>query len=161
MTDLLNHDLAVVRARLRLHSGMGADQRCAVAGFDGTASSAAALAYARGWAERNHGAVVVVHVDATAGATLAGCACAMAGVVVPDLPPRDMSADVDEAMADLSAGWAYLNVRGDVADQLERIARALEADVIVVGRSARPRRRIAPSVNRRLLATTRHIIVIV
>lgn len=56
MTHLLNDDLAAVRARLRLHSSMGPDQRCAVAGFDGTASSAAARAYARGWAERNHGA---------------------------------------------------------------------------------------------------------
>jgi nucleotide-binding universal stress UspA family protein len=140
---------------------MGPDRRWAVAGFDGTASSAAALAYARGWAERNHGAVVVVHVDAAAGATLAGCACAMAGVVVPDLPPRDMSADLDEAMADVSAGWAYMNVRGDVADQLERVARALEADVIVVGKSTRPRMRITHSVGRRLLATRRHIIVIV
>ena len=161
MTHLLNDDLAAVRARLQLHSGMGPDHRCAVAGFDGTASSAAALAYARGWAERNHGAVVVVHVDATVGATLADCACAMAGVVVPGLPPRDMSADIDEAMADTAAGWAYINVRGDVADQLERIARALEADLIVVGKSARPRMRITHSVGRRLLATTHHIIVIV
>lgn len=161
MTHLLNDDLAAVRARLRLHSSMGTDQRCAVAGFDGTASSAAALAYARGWAERNHGAVVVVHVDAAAGATLAECACAMAGVVVPDMPPCDIPAGIDEAMADVSAGWAYMNVRGDVAGQLERIARALKADVIVVGKSSRPRLRITHSVGRRLLATTRHIVVVV
>jgi hypothetical protein len=85
----------------------------------------------------------------------------MAGVVTPDIPARDLSVDVDEAMEHISACWAYLNVRGDVADQLERVARALEADVIVVGKSARPRLRIAHSVGRRLLAATRHIIVVV
>jgi hypothetical protein len=120
MAHMLNDDLAAVRARLGWHDGLAPDQRCAVAGYDGTASSAAALAYASGWAERNLGALVIVHVDAAAGATLAECACAMTGVIAPDVPPRDMSADIGEAMAYVSASWAYLNARGDVADQLER-----------------------------------------
>jgi nucleotide-binding universal stress UspA family protein len=64
-------------------------------------------------------------------------------------------------MADSSTRWAYLNVRGDVADELERVATALGADVIVVGKSRRPRLRLASSVPRRLLSTTRHIVVVV
>jgi hypothetical protein len=161
MTHLLRDDLVAVRARLGWHDISTPDQRCAVVGYDGTASSAAALAYASGWAERNLGAVVIVHVDPAAGATLAECACAVAGVVPPDIPPRDMSTDIPDAMAYVSAAWAYINVRGDVADQLEMIAGQLEADVIVVGKSARPRRRIVPSVGRRLLSTTGHVIVVV
>jgi nucleotide-binding universal stress UspA family protein len=161
MTHLLSDDVAAARARLGWNGGASADRRCAVVGFDGTASSAAALAYAGGWAERNHGAVVLVQVDPVPGATLAESACAIGGVLPPDIPRRDMSAEVDEAMAYTSAPWSYLNVCGDVADQLERIARALEADVIVVGRSARPRMRITHSVARRLLGTTRHVVVVV
>lgn len=161
MTHLLHDDLVAVRARPGWHDLSTPDQRCAVVGYDGTASSAAALAYASSWAERNLGAVVIVHVDPAAGATLADCACAVAGLLPPDIPPLDMSTDMDEAMAYVSAGWAYINVRGDVADQLEGIARQMEADLIVVGKSARPRRRIAPSVGRRLLCTTRHVIVVV
>lgn len=83
-------------SRLGSHSGEAPDQRCAVVGYDGSGSSAAALAYAGGWAERNRAAVVIVHVD------------------------------------------------GDVADQLERVATAVRADVIVVGRSAQPTIATAP-----------------
>ena len=161
MTGLRNDDVLAVRNRLGWRSGGAPDQRCVVVGYDGTAPSAAALAYASGWAERNQGAVVIVHVDAAAGTMLAQCACAMVGVVAPDIPAPDMSADVGEAMACVSAQWAYVDARGDVADQLERFAAALEADLIVVGKSARSRTRMARSVGRRLLGTTGHIIVVV
>ncbi len=158
---LANDDVAAVRARLGWHDGARTEQRCAVTGFDASASSAAALAYASGWAERNGGVVVVVHVDAAPGATLAESACMMAGAAIPEVPTCDMSADICDAMAYVLADWAYLNTRGDVADQLERVAAALEADVIVVGKSTRRRMRLARSVGRRLLTMTRHIIVIV
>lgn len=160
MSAQVDDELAGVRAQL----GWSTDtpgRRCAVTGYDGSSSSAAALAYASGWAERNLGAVVVVHVDAGAELTMAECACAMSGVVVPDLPPNDLSSDVKDAMAPVSARWAYVSVRGDVAVQLERVAVALGADLIVVGRSRRARLRIASSVSRRLLGSTRHIIVVV
>jgi nucleotide-binding universal stress UspA family protein len=161
MADLLDGDIATLRSQLRWRRDAGRDQRCAVAGFDGSTASAAALAYASGWAERNLGAVVVVHVDAAAGAAFAEGACAMAWIIAPEMPARDMSADVDEVMTYTSVPWAYVNVRGGVADGLERVAGALEADAIVVGRSTRRRLRIAPSVTRRLLATSRHVIVVV
>jgi len=158
---MVNDDLSEVRRHLGWHEGVAPNQRCAVIGHDGTVSSAAALAYARGWAVRSLGAMVIVHVDPVAGSAMAVCACAMTGVVAPEFLPPDMSADVQKAMASASAPWAFLNVRGDVADQLEWVARLLEADVIVVGKSARSRLRIAPSVGRRLLSRTRHIIVVV
>jgi nucleotide-binding universal stress UspA family protein len=158
---LVSDGVAAARARLRWHRGAGPHQRCAVVGFDRTASSLAAVAYAGGWAERNQGGVVLVHVENVPGATLTESTCAIAGVVPLLVPRRDLSADVDEAMAGISAPWAYVSVCGDVAEQLEVIARAVEADVIVVGRSARARMRIAHPVGRRLLATTRHVIVVV
>ncbi|MGH8859651.1 MAG: hypothetical protein ACRDVG_00190 [Jatrophihabitantaceae bacterium] len=161
MTGLLNDDLAAVRSRLRWHSDEAPGQRCAVVGYAGTVSSGAALAYASGWAERTMGAVVIVHVDAAAGMTFAECASATAGLVAPVIPPGDMSRAVVEAMAHVSARWAYLSARGDVAAQLERVAVALKADVVVVGRSSRPRFRIAPSVGRRLLKSSRHVTVVV
>jgi hypothetical protein len=64
MTPLLNDDVVVVRGRLGWCSSGAPGQRCVVVGSDATASSEAALAYAGGWAERNRGAVVIVHVDA-------------------------------------------------------------------------------------------------
>ncbi|HJQ03565.1 MAG TPA: universal stress protein [Jatrophihabitans sp.] len=162
MSAELDDDLLAVRARLGWSSGAVPGQCCAVVGYDGSSSSAAALAYAGGWAQRNLGAVVIVHVDAAAaGMMMAQGACAMTGVVPLEIPQRDMSTDVEEAMTYVSTRWAYLNVSGDVADQLERIAGALAADVIVVGRSRRPRLRIASSVARRLLGTSRHIIIVV
>lgn len=161
MSIELDDDLLAVRARIGWNGGAAPGQCCAVAGYDGSLSSAAALAYASGWARRNLGVVVVVHVDAAAGVVMAESACGMTGLVVPEIAPRDMSADVAEAMADSSSRWAYVNVRGDVADQLERVAAALGADVIVVGKSRRPRLRLTSSVARRLLSTTRHIVVVV
>ena len=55
-----------------------------------------------------------------------------------------------------------MDVRGGVADQLERVAAALEAGLIVVGKSARSRMYIARSVGRRrrLLGATGHIVVV-
>lgn len=160
MSAQVDDELLGVRARLGWSTDTP-DRCCAVTGYDGSSSSAAALAYASGWAKRNLGAVVVVHVDAAAGMMMAEYACAMTGMVAPEIPSRDMSADVEEAMAHSSTRWAYLNVRGDVADQLERVAKALAADVIVVGKSRHLRLRIASSVARRLLGTTRHIVVVV
>ena len=161
MSIQLDDDLLAVRARLGWNSGRAPGQCCAVAGYDGSSPSAAALAYAGGWAHRNLGAVVVVHVDAPTGLMMAQCAYALTGVVLPEVPQRDLSTDVEEAMAHVSTRWAYLNACGDVADELERVAGGLAADVIVVGRSRNPRRRIASSVARRLLSTSRHIIVVV
>jgi nucleotide-binding universal stress UspA family protein len=161
MNIQLDNDLLAVRDRLGWSGGAAPGQCCAVVGYDGSSSSAAAVAYAGGWAQRNLGTVVIVYVDAANGLVMAQCACAMTGVIPPEIPQRDLSADVEEAMAHVSTRWAYLNVRGDVADQLERVAGALAADVIVVGRSRHPRLRIASSVARRLLSTSRHIIVVV
>jgi hypothetical protein len=161
VTGLVDDDLAAVRARLRWHIGEVPNQRCAVVGYDGTMSSAAALAYAAGWAERSMGAVVIVQVDAAAATAFAECVSAMAGLVAPVISAPEMPPAIAEAMLHTSARWAYMTARGDVSGQLERIAVAMEADVIVVGRSARSRMRSARSVSRRLLRTTRHIIVVV
>jgi hypothetical protein len=161
VTRPVSDNVAATHARLRWHRVARPHHRCAVVGFDGTASSVAAVAYAGGWAERNQGGVVLVHVETVPGASLAESACAAAGVPPLLVPRPDLSIDVDEAMMGIWAPWAYVSVCGDVAEQLEVIARAVEADVIVVGRSARARMRIAHPVGRRLLATTRHVIVVV
>lgn len=53
-------------------------------------------------------------------------------------------------------------MRGEVAERLESVADALKADVIIVGRSARPRiKMMRASVARRLIATARRIVVVV
>jgi len=163
MSVQLDEEVRAARARLGWGNDALPGQCCAVAGYDGTSPSVAALAYATGWAQRNRGAVVVVHVDPVIpqGLIMAECAGAMTGAVVPELPPFDMSHDVRTAMADTSTRWTYMNACGDVADQLERVARALAADVIVIGKSRHARLRIAPSVARRLLVTTRHVVVVV
>jgi nucleotide-binding universal stress UspA family protein len=44
----------------------------------------------------------------------------------------------------------FVHVKGDVAGQMMRLALAIQADVIAVGRSTKRRQRVACSIGRRL-----------
>jgi hypothetical protein len=154
-THLLNHDLAVVCGRLRLHSGMRLDQG---ARWQASTEPRRARRHLLTLgAERQSGCWGVLHVDAAAGATLAECACAIAGVVVPDLPPRDMSRR--------HRGGAGRRLgRLGVPEHPRRRGKSSWNDCEGAGggrhrrqRIRAPRMRITHSVGRRLLATTRHV----
>ena len=53
MADLMSDELTAVRARLGWRPGGSPDQRCAVAGYDGSSASGAALAYGAEQAARD------------------------------------------------------------------------------------------------------------
>jgi nucleotide-binding universal stress UspA family protein len=135
--------------------------RCAVVGYDGSSASAAALAYAIGWAQRNDGGLVITHVTGLAESALAGTA-ALTGVAVADIGASDYSDEVGAEMTGVQTPWAYLAAHGDIAAQLVRVADSLRADVIVVGRSKRSKfKSMRSSVGNRLLMIAGQIVVVV
>jgi nucleotide-binding universal stress UspA family protein len=93
-----------------------------------------------------------------------GCACAAAaaaaGAAISDYSPF-IRADVDRA-AELEAearrnitskelNLTFLHVRGDTATELVRVARAVQADLIVVGRSTKILHHLSGALGRRLM----------
>lgn len=71
------------------------------------------------------------------------------------------SGQVRSAMSATSIPRAYLTASGDVAYQLEGVVDALQADAIVIGRSVRRRCLLRGSVVRRLVTSSRRIVVVV
>ena len=132
----------------------------AVVGFDDTASSLDALAYAIGWAGRVRGHLDVLYVSGGCGQRVShACAAVPEGNVA-------MSEMVGCTVGDLLAGseftWSYHAAGGDVAHALEARADSIGADAIIVGRSHRHRRysRSTSTVQRLLNCTQRIVIVI-
>ena len=79
------------------------------------------------------------------------------------LPAPGQSVRSMEPVQRQSDGRSLLGVGLVVASACSygTLAIGAPADVIVVGKSRRPRLRLTPSVARRLLCTTRHIVVVV
>ena len=149
----------------RTHVPMASGGR-AVVGFDGTAASLDALAYAIGWACRLHGHVDVLHVPENRWQGVID-ACAAASPVASSLECGiDLCALVGGAVTDLLVGtdlaWSYHTASGEVAHALEEHAASVGADAIIVGRPRRrhryPRR---ASTGHRLLSCTDRIVIVV
>lgn len=148
--------------QLEWHCGVVQTKRCVIAGFDNSSASRTALAYASGWAHRNHAGLIVVYVESLeAPRSLEAVLAVTAALPTPSCVPLDLSAFVAEVVAGTQTPWAYLNADGDIARQLEAVADAFQADAIIVGRSRRGRHRLRGSVCRRLVATSRRIVVVV
>jgi nucleotide-binding universal stress UspA family protein len=135
----------------------------AVVGFNGSAASYDAVAFAAGWAKRTGGALDIVYVADPYWQRI-GDACG--GMASPFYDLRDMapvlSEDAAEAMAESGVSWVYrticLATAGGVARELERHATTLSADAIFIGC---PRRRRRSSIPRRLLRCPKQIVIIV
>ena len=137
----------------------------AVLGFDGTAASLDALAYAIGWAHRLHAHLDVLYVSGGRWQRVSDACAALCSVALP-ASLVDVSGLVGSAVADLLAGteltWSYHTAGGDVARALEARADSIGADAIIVGRSHRCRRHLRPtSTADRLLSCTRRIVIVV
>lgn len=135
----------------------------AVVGFDGSAASYDAVAFAAGWAKRTGGALDIVYVADPYWQWI-GDACG--GMASPFYDLRDMapllSEDSAAAMVESGVRWVYrticLTTAGGIARELERHATTLSADAIFIGR---PRRRLLSSTPRRLLRCAKRIVIIV
>ena len=130
-----------------------------VVGFDGSASSEHALAYAAGVARRLGTRLVVVHVHPWAVTTYA-----FAPMVPPDLLTADddlMNQRISHGLGTWGIPWTLLCRTGTVHLQLEVTARELRADVLVVGRSHHMVHRFFGSVGARIARHCEHPIIVV
>lgn len=130
-----------------------------VVGFDGSAASHDAVAFALGWARRVGATLDIVYVAdspwqwAGEGGWAVTCA-ESAGDVASSLLAEIADAMVGSAM---TWTWSCLATSGNVATELERCAASLGADAIIVGRS---HRRLF-SIGRRLVRRANRIVIVV
>lgn len=130
-----------------------------VVGFDGSAASYDAVAFAMGWARRVGATLDIIYVAdspwqwAGDGGWAVTCAETLQEVA------SSLSVELTEAMADsaMSWTWSYLATSGDIATELERCARDLGADAIIVGHSHRK----LFSIGRRLVRRAKRIVIVV
>ncbi|SEL42359.1 universal stress protein [Nonomuraea pusilla] len=128
-----------------------------VVGFDGSAPSRNALAYAAGLARRDGAALLVVFVESLNSATLWFFAGAP---VVPDAA-ADLTEDLRDELKGAGVPWRFVSVRGDTARELEMLAERYMADAIVVGRSRSPWHALGGSVAVGLAKHARRTVLIV
>lgn len=126
-----------------------------VVGIDGSVPSWDAFAWAAGEARRCCGCIVAVF--ATPLVEPAGAL----GVTAPltygaanqarDQMAEQLSAEVATRAEELGVEVRFIRKKGDAAHVLAQVAKAANADVIVVGRSAKPLHRLTGSIGRRLM----------
>ena len=130
-----------------------------VLGYDGTPASIHAAAWAAGLVRREHGSLVIVHVEVLSGPAYW---TALGGVAATEAAAQFIKETRDEAGPILAARgipWEILHGQGEPAQVLESIAEEYRADCIVVGRSRR--RGILGSVPRSLLAHASRPVIVV
>ena len=140
-----------------------------VAGLDGSKTSWDAFWWARGEAQRLDGRLVAVFVSSCTDACMAAMASTAAGVAAGDYAAVEQAAAAEarslraEVQGHGSDGLdvAFVHARGDPARELLRVAGALGADLIVVGRSVKARHQIAGSLGRCLIGKHGSPIVVV
>ena len=132
--------------------------RVIVVGFDGSAPSERAGAYAAGLARRQRARLVVAHV-------VAPSALAMLSSVPLEATLDEIAADLRRRSADeaerLGIGAEFVVRRGDPYLELTRICTELLADAVVVGASASAGHRIMGSLAVRMVRCGRWPVTVV
>jgi nucleotide-binding universal stress UspA family protein len=121
-----------------------------VAGYDGSPPSRDALAWAAGAARRSGGRLVVVFVIAPVPAVSAATPVAFVAAEAQVEQAGALVGEVAQELEGYGVSWEFVVAQGDPADELERVADAYHADVVIVGRSLGVHI-LARSVPRRLL----------
>lgn len=138
-------------------------------GLDGSESSWDAFWWGCGEARRLGGQAVAAFVSPIAETGMA-IAAAVGGAIVCDYTALDqiarerathLRAEAQLRAAELGLELAFVHSRGDPAKELLRIAEELAADLIVVGRSMKPRHLLAGSLGRRLIGRRRAPVIVV
>jgi nucleotide-binding universal stress UspA family protein len=139
-----------------------------VVGIDGSDTSWDAFCWACGETSRLGGRTVAVFVGPTSGAASAAAAAFAGAAVVYGTIQQSMTEQAESLSEqvrayghDHSVDVAFVNIQGDTARELLRIANAEEADLLVVGRSTKARHHIAGSMGRRLVGRRGAPIVVV
>jgi nucleotide-binding universal stress UspA family protein len=135
------------------------DSPVVVIGIDGSATSWDAFWWGCGETLRLGGRAVVVYVSPIAEISAAAVAAAVPGVMVDyrevERADNDQAALLAAQVSDYAGARgvpaSFLHTNGDPASELARVAGELHAEVIVVGRSAKARHRVAGSIGRCLV----------
>ncbi|WP_329002258.1 universal stress protein [Kribbella sp. NBC_00709] len=146
----MNHDAEPRRIQLRRAQAAGTP--AIVVGIDGSATSWDAFAWAAGEAVRSHGHLVAVYVMPYTEPTAAFAVPYAYGAAAAS---RQDLADEIEAEAVRRAGEAgvpihFISEYGEPIGTLSDVARAVNAHLVVVGRSAKPWHRLTGSLGHRL-----------
>jgi nucleotide-binding universal stress UspA family protein len=140
-----------------------------VVGVDGSKSSWNAFWWSCGEAQRRGGRIVAVFVSSKL-AGVEAAAGSVVGTVATDFYSRDQALyEVAEQLRHQLERYArdarienvFMHSHGDAALEVFRIATALHADLIVVGKSSKIRHRIAGSLGARLIGKRHAPIVVV
>ena len=107
-----------------------------VVGFDGSAGSHRALAYAAGMARREMSDLVVVEINRSDADGASGIGFSLSPGAMQARRTGTLAKDVAWQLDELLPGrwWAEVG-QGDAADELARISNELRSDAIVIGRS--------------------------
>jgi nucleotide-binding universal stress UspA family protein len=130
-----------------------------VLGYDATPASVHAAAWAAGLVRREHGMLLIVHVEALSSPAYW---TPLGGMAATEAAEQFVAETRDEAgpvLAERGIPWEILHGQGDPALVLEAVAEERRADCIVVGRSRR--RGILGSVPKSLLAHASRPIIVV
>ena len=137
-------------------------------GIDGSETSWHALSWACGEARRLRGRAVAAFVSSPPGSGLP--ASAFIGVTPFDRGWNDSMAteradtlrrELERYAAGHDVDLTFVHTHGNAASELLRLATALHADQIVVGRSTKPRHHLAGSLGRRLAGEREAPVVVV
>ena len=136
-----------------------------IVGVDGSAASWDAFVWAAGEALRSNGRIVTVFVTSSVeagqaisgGATLAYSAAADAWKAMTE----ELAVEVARRADALGVEVRFVTGAGDTSRVLTEVARFEQADLIVVGRSAKMLHRLAGSVSRRLVLERNGPVIVV
>jgi nucleotide-binding universal stress UspA family protein len=134
-----------------------------VVGVDGSPTSWDAFAWAAGAAARAHGMLVAVHVI-----PLGEPAAAFGGPIdysglknARQETAQELHAEAQRMAHELCVHVSFVVERGDVTRALAKVAKDLNADLVVVGRSAKLLHQVAGSLSHRLTSRNDSPVVVV
>ena len=144
---------------------VGATAPVIVVALDGSPTSWDAFSWAAGAAVRANGRLLAVYVTpaiepvaaVTVGVPLDWAAAAQAR----QQDAGQLKDDAEQRARDLGVPIAFVREIGDEARALISVARAMHADLVVVGRSAKMRHHVAGSLGRRLVGRKDAPVVVV
>jgi nucleotide-binding universal stress UspA family protein len=144
-------------------SRINSPPRAIVVGLDGSPTSWDAFAWAAGVAVRDHGRLVALHVQSLwEPPALFGAPFDCVGV---ETARQDVAAELkDEAerrAREVGVPVSFVIEYGEVTHAVTEVARALHAELVVVGRSAKMLHRLAGSLSHRLTCRNDAPVVVV
>jgi nucleotide-binding universal stress UspA family protein len=135
-----------------------------VVGLDGSDTSWDAFSWACGETQRLRGRLVAVlvtpYMPGAAAAAVPG-ASVCPWPASEDAVAAQLRVEAHRGAAGHDLDFSFIHARGDTASELLRIAQALHADQIVVGRSSQLRHRLIGALGRRLMVKRAAPVVVI